>query len=159
MYNFMLYLPHMKIQEQIQSYITSQPERKSADMEALHQLIVKVSPASKLSFFDGKDSNGKVVANPNIGYGSQTMTYADGATRETFQIGISANTTGISIYIIGIKDKTYLAKTFGKKLGKATITGYCIKFKTLKDLNMETLQDVLRYGFQVQHEKKPSKAR
>ncbi len=63
---------------------------------------------------------------------------------------MSANKTGISVYIIGIKDKTYLAKTYGKKLGKASVTGYCIKFKTLKDINIDILKDAIRYGGETQ---------
>jgi len=59
---------------------------------------------------------------------------------------MSANTTGISIYILGIKDKTYLAKTYGKKLGKASVSGYCIKFKSLKDINVNILVSAIRYG-------------
>ena len=92
-------------------------------------------------------------ANPAIGHGLFTIKYANGTTREFFQIGISANKTGISIHILGIKDKTYLAQTFGKKLGKASITGYCIKFKTLKDINIDILEAVIRYGFEAQNEK------
>ena len=53
---------------------------------------------------------------------------------------------GISVYILGINDKTYLAKTYGKKLGKASVTGYCIKFKTLKDINIEILEAAIRFG-------------
>ena len=41
-----------------------------------------------------------------------------------FQIGLSANKTGISVYILGIEDKKYLAQTYGKDLGKASVTGY-----------------------------------
>ncbi len=81
-----------------------------------------------------------------MGYGSYTIKYADGKTKEFFQIGLSANKTGISVYILGIKDKTYLAKTYGKKLGKASVTGYCIRFKTLKDINIDILQAAIRYG-------------
>ena len=66
-----------------------------------------------------------------------------------YQIGLSANTTGISVYIMGINDKTYLTKTYGKKLGKASVTGYCIKFKTLKDINIEILEAAIRYGFEA----------
>jgi hypothetical protein len=51
---------------------------------------------------------------------------------------MSANTTGISDYIMGIEDKKYLAGTYGKNLGKASVTGYCIKFRTLKDVNIDT---------------------
>ena len=136
----------MNVQGQIKEYITSQPESKRSDMQALHRAILDVMPGCKLWFLDGKDSAGKTVSNPNIGYGLQTIKYADGKTREFYQIGMSANTTGISVYILGIDDKTYLARTFGKKLGKASVTGYCIKFKALKDINLDILEAAIRYG-------------
>lgn len=138
----------MNIQEQIKNYIASQPEPKRSDMQELHRVILQVMPACKLWFLDGKDSENKTVSNPNIGYGLQTMKYADGKTREFYQIGLSANTTGISVYILGIKDKKYLAQAYGKKLGKASVTGYCIKFKTLKDINMEILEAAIQYGLE-----------
>ena len=112
----------MSIQKQINEYISTQPESKRKDMEELHTIIHGLMPKCKLWFLDGKDSNGKVVSNPNIGYGLQTMKYADGKSREFYQIGLSANTTGISVYIMGLEDKTFLSKTFGKKLGKASVT-------------------------------------
>ena len=141
------------MQEQIKKYINSQPEPKRSDMQALHRIILQVMPKCKLWFLDGKDSEGKTVSNPNIGYGSHTIKYADGKTREFYQIGISANKTGISVYILGIKDKKYLAQTYGKKLGKASVSGYCIKFKTLKDINTDILEAAIRYGVQAQNEK------
>ena len=143
----------MNVQEQIQKYITSQPEPKRSDMQALHRTILEVIPACKLWFLDGKNSEGKTVSNPNIGYGSDTMKYADGTTREFYQISLSANKTGISVYILGIEDKKYLAQTYGKELGKASVTGYCIRFKTLKDINIEILQAAVRYGFEGKNEK------
>ena len=139
----------MNVQEQIKEYITSQPEQKRSDMQELHRTILQVMPACKLWFLDGKNSENKIVSNPNIGYGFYTIKYADGTTREFYQIGLSANTTGISVYILGIKDKTYLAQTYGKELGKASVTGYCIKFKTLKDINPDILESAIRYG--VEH--------
>ncbi len=139
----------MSIQEQIKEYVSGQPEPKRNDMQNLHQRILNLSPGSKLWFLDGKDSNNKTVSNPNIGYGVQTIKYADGKTRDFYQIGLSANTTGISVYILGIVDKKYLAQTYGKKLGKASVTGYCIKFKTLKDINIEVLEAAIQYGFEV----------
>jgi hypothetical protein len=138
----------MNTQAQIKEYISSQSEPKRSDMQALHKMILEVQPECKLWFLDGKNSENKIVSNPNIGYGFYTIKYADGETREFYQIGLSANTTGISVYIMGIKDKTYLAKTFGKKLGNASVTGYCIKFKTLKDININILEDAIRFGFE-----------
>ncbi|MBK8735916.1 MAG: DUF1801 domain-containing protein [Saprospiraceae bacterium] len=135
----------MKIEDQIISYIESQSEIKKADMFTLHKLIMEIMPNCKLWFLDGKNEENKIVSNPNIGYGNYTIKYADGKTKQFYQVGISANTTGISVYLFGIDDKTYLAQTFGKKLGKANVTGYCIKFKTLKDINSDILEEAIRY--------------
>ena len=135
----------MKIEDQIISYIESQSEIKKADMFTLHKLIMDTLPNCKLWFLDGKNEENKIVSNPNIGYGNYTIKYADGKTKQFYQVGISANTTGISVYLFGIDDKTYLAQTFGKKLGKANVTGYCIKFKTLIDINSDILEEAIRY--------------
>jgi hypothetical protein len=142
----------MSVQKQIKKYIAGQLEPKRSDMQALHLHILQVLPKCKLWFLDGKDEKGKTVSNPNIGYGLQTIKYADGKTREFYQIGLSANTTGISVYVLGIKDKKYLAKTYGKKLGKASVTGYCIKFKTLMDINIDILEAAIRYGVDATNE-------
>jgi hypothetical protein len=136
----------MNVKTQIKAYIADQPEPKRSDMQELHRVIQETMPACQLWFLDGKDEKGKIVSNPNIGYGLQTMKLAGGKTREFYQIGLSANTTGISVYILGIKDKKYLAETYGKKLGKASVTGYCIKFKALKDINVDILQSAIRFG-------------
>jgi hypothetical protein len=143
----------MNVQEQIKKYVTSQPEPKRSNMQALHKVILQVLPGGKLWFLDGKNSENKIVSNPNIGYGSYTIKYANGETREFYQIGMSANTTGISVYIMGIKDKTYLAQMYGKEIGKASVSGYCIKFKTLKDINIDILEEAIRYGVEATNEK------
>jgi hypothetical protein len=98
----------MNIREQVKNYIASQPEPKRSDLDHLHNRMLDLFPTLQLWFLEGKDENGKVVSNPNIGYGLQTIKYADGKTKEFYQIGISANTTGILVYIMGIKDKKYL---------------------------------------------------
>ena len=139
----------MNIQEQIKKYIASQPEPKRSEMQELHLLTLQVLPACKLWFFDGKNSENKTIANPTIGYGLYTIKYANGTTKEFFQIGISANKTGISIHILGIKDKTYLAQVFGEKIGKASVSSYCIKFKHIKDINIDILEEAIRYGAEI----------
>ncbi|MEJ5050204.1 DUF1801 domain-containing protein [Chryseobacterium culicis] len=136
----------MNIQEQIQNYIHSQPEPKRNDMQELHQIILELMPECQLWFLDGKDSENKTVSNPNIGYGLYTLQYAGGKTRDFYQIGMSANTTGISIYVMNISDKKYLSETYGEKIGKASVTGYCIKFKALKDINIEILKAAILDG-------------
>lgn len=136
----------MSIQNQIQEYIAAQADQKRSDLQTLHELMLALMPQCRLWFLDGKDENGKVVSNPNIGYGFQTINYANGKSREFYQIGVSANTVGISVYILGIEDKNDLAQRFGKDLGKASVTGYCIKFKALKDINVDVLKLAVQYG-------------
>ena len=136
----------MSVRTQISDYLAAQPERKRRDMQALHDMILRLMPDCRLWFLDGKDERGRTVSNPNIGYGFQTMTYADGRAREFYQIGMSANTTGISVYIMGLEDKTYLAETYGDELGKASVTGYCIKFSTLRNINVAILEAAMRDG-------------
>jgi len=136
----------MTVQKQIKEYIAAQPEPKRSELQELHNMIVALMPACKLWFLDGKDEKGKIVSNPNIGYGSRTIEYANGKAREFYQIGVSANTTGISVYIMGIENKKYLARTFGRDLGKASVTGYCIKFKTLADIKVDVLRAAIHDG-------------
>ena len=138
----------MNVQNQINEYIAGQPESKRSDIRELHRIILEVSPGCKLWFLDGKNDEGKIVSNPNIGYGSRDHKYADGTVSEFYQIGLSANKTGISVYIMGIEDKKYLAEAYGKELGKASVTGYCIRFKTLKDINTDVLEAAIRFGFE-----------
>lgn len=136
----------MTVKQEIKTYIASQPESKRSDMDTLHRRILKLMPGCKLWFLDGKNEDGKIVSNPNIGYGLQTMQYAGGKTKEFYQIGLSANTTGISVYIMGINDKQYLSTTYGKTIGKATVSGYCIKFKAVQDINLDILEAAIVFG-------------
>lgn len=139
----------MNVKEQIKKYIADQTEPKCSDMQELHRFILTIMPKCKLWFLDGRDASGKTVSNPNIGYGVNIIKYADGKTREFYQIGLSANKSGISVYILGINDKTYLTKTYSKKIGKASVSGYCIKFKSLKDINIDILEAAIRSGIEA----------
>lgn len=136
----------MSISEQIEEYIKKQPEIKAYDMSALHQLILGLIPNCKLWFLDGRNIEHKVVSNPNIGYGFQNIKYADGSSKDFYQIGLSANTSGISLYILGIDDKSFLSTTYASSIGKASVTGYCIKFKKLKDINIDVLAEAIKNG-------------
>ncbi|HYW30863.1 MAG TPA: hypothetical protein VE869_05095, partial [Gemmatimonas sp.] len=112
----------------------------------LHTMMLQVMPGSRLWFLDGKDESGRTVSNPSIGYGLRTIAYADGRTREFYQIGLSANTTGISVYIMGLDDKKYLAATYAANLGRATVTGYCIRFSALRNIDVDVLEAAIRDG-------------
>jgi hypothetical protein len=136
----------METPEQVEAYLASQPEPKQADLRGLHAFMLAEFPGCRLWFSDGTNEAGKVVTNPNIGYGAHAITYANGSSREFYRIGLSANTTGISVYVLGLDDKTYLARTYGDSIGKAGVTGYCIRFRRLSDINADVLHAAIRHG-------------
>ena len=142
----------MDVETEIEEYISCLDERKQREMRILHQLILNLNTSCKLWFLDGKNSENKVVSNQNIGYGIYTINYTDGSNRPFYQIGLSANKTGISVYILGIEEKTILSTIYSGTLGKASITGYCIKFKTIKDINLDVLESAIKYGFEASKE-------
>ncbi len=139
----------MNVGEQIERYVSGQPEPKRSDLQKLHGIILKIMPDCRLWFLDGKDDTGKIVSNPSIGYGFRTIKYADGKTRDFYQVGLSTHKTGISVYIFGIEDKQFLARTFGNELGKATVTGYCIRFRKLDDIRIDVLEAAIRSGSEM----------
>jgi|SRR5690606_36703978 hypothetical protein len=138
----------MQTTEEINQYISGLSGSRRADMHTLHQHMLNNFPDSKLWYFDGKDESGKIVSNPQIGYGSFIHKTADGKSKEMFRVGISANTSGVSVYIMGLDDKQYLPNTYAPTMGKAQITGYCIKFRSLKDVYFDTLEAAIRDGIE-----------
>ena len=135
-----------EIHDQVEAYLAGLSATKQADVRAVHARILADLPDSRVWFSDGIDESGKVVANPNIGYGAYTITYADGSSREFYRVGLSANSGGISVYVLGLEDRTYLARTYGAVIGKARLTGYCIKFRRLSDIDVDVLHSAIRYG-------------
>ena len=138
----------MSIDEQIEQYLASIAGPKQGDMRKLHGAILEMNPGCRLWFLDGTDESGKIVSNPNIGFGALRKKYADGRTREFYQVGISVNMAGLSVYIMGIDDKHYLNHKYAHAIGKAQVTGYCIKFKALKDIDLDVLKTAIQDGIE-----------
>lgn len=137
----------MSTPQQIAQYIASQPSGKQQDLNYLHQRMLQLFPGARLWMLEGKNDDGKIISNPNIGYGNYTIRYADGSTRDFYQIGLSGTSSGISVYIMGLNDKHYIREKYGVDIGKASITGYCIRFKQLKDIDIKVLETAIRDGF------------
>lgn len=141
----------MDVTAQIEAYLGALPEPKQGEVQQLHRLILQSQPGCELWFHDGKDETGKVVSNPNIGYGRYTIRYANGTSKDFYRVGLSANASGISVYVMGYDDKARLAQTLGQDFGKASVTGYCIKFKRLGDIKTEALRNAIHDRFSAEN--------
>lgn len=122
------------------------PESKQQELQEFIRLVAKVAPQEKAAFYDGKDKEGMVLTNPALGFGSYTHHFSDGRVEQLYRIGISPNATGFSIYVLGLKDKEILKTRFANSLGKAKVTGYCIKFKSLKDLDEKIVLVLIKFA-------------
>ena len=97
----------MSTNTQINNYINSLDQPKQNEIKVLHHLFLELFAAEKLWFLDGKNETGKIVSNPNIGYGVTQIDYTNGTSKAFYKIGLSGNTAGISVYIMGLKDKNF----------------------------------------------------
>jgi hypothetical protein len=58
---------------------------------------------------------------------------------------------GVSVYVLGLDDKTYLLRTYGGVIGKASLTGCIIKLRRLSGINTDALYAAIRHGMTVNH--------
>jgi hypothetical protein len=139
----------MGVPEQVEAYLASQPGPGQAGLRRLHAHILAGFPGCRLWFTDGTNADGKVAASPDIGYGACTITGAEGSSREFYRTRLSASTTGMSACVPGPGGKTCLARTYGGSIGKARVTGYCIKFGHLAVMTVDVPLAAIQYGMSV----------
>lgn len=77
---------------QVTEYLAAKAERKRGALTTLHAMMLRLMPGARLWFLDGKDEDGRTLSDPSIAHGLLNKAYADGRTREFYQIGLSANT-------------------------------------------------------------------
>ena len=136
------------MRELADEYIAGQPTGMRDDLLALQRLVARLAPDCTVWFLDGKDEHGKTVTNPSIGFGERRLPLAKGRSRPFYRVGFSANSSGISVYIMGLTDKTHLPRTYSDTIGKAKVTGYCITFRHLADVDITVLEAAIRDGLE-----------
>lgn len=73
-----------------------------------------------------------------IGFGDHEYTTANGKPNKWFQVGFSPRKSALTLYLMGGKDETLLAK-----LGNTTMSASCLYIKTLDDVHQPTLQKLI----------------
>ncbi len=117
----------------VQEYIAAVPEDRQKAIQFLHDFIQKTVP-SLLPYF----------ATNMLGYG--TFPYKN-YKKEMIKwpvVALASQKQYISIYVCAIDNGEYIAEKHKKELGKVTVGRSCIRFKKIKDLNLDTLKKVLK---------------
>lgn len=80
-----------------------------------------------------------------LGYG--LMPYRTKSTNQPTEwpvIALAAQKNYLSLYVSAVQDGRYVAELYQDNLGKVSCGKSCIRFKKLDDLNLNTVQDMLR---------------
>lgn len=132
----------------IKSYLDSLPENTKEELTFFHQQVLEKYPNCRIWFLDGKDATGKVISNPNMGYGTITLPTKTNINREFYKLGISANSKGFSIYFMGLTDRNLIQKHLGHFFPNSKITGYCLNLKSIKNVELAILEKLILFGMQ-----------
>ena len=79
-----------------------------------------------------------------VGYGTYTMTYADGKQRDWMRMGFSPRKQSLVLYIMdGFKGRAGMLKKLGPhKTGKA-----CLYIKRLSDVDTDVLAEIMTASY------------
>lgn len=115
------------------AYFDALPEERKKDMKALDKLIRKSVPKLKPNFMYNMP-----------GYGAFEYKSYKKEIGEWPIIAIASQKNYMSIYVCAIDKGGYIAEKYKKTLGKVDVGRSCIRFKKLEDLNLKTLEKVIR---------------
>lgn len=121
-----------------EEYISAIPEPRRQEVAALHDLIQKTTPSLTPHILSGM-----------IGYGTYRYRYASGREGDWSLIALANQKNYISLYICSIENGKYIAEEYKDKLPKASIGKSCIRFKTLKDIDLTLLTGIIKKAEQI----------
>lgn len=119
-------------------YIAAIPEPRRQDFETIHALIQKTVPSLKPHILSGM-----------IGYGTYHYRYASGREGDWSLIALANQKNYISVYVCALENAKYIAEAYRDKLPKASIGKSCIRFKTLKDIDLSILTEIIKKAEKV----------
>lgn len=119
--------------QSVKEYLEQVPAERQATIKQLHALIQETVPTLQAHF-----------ASNMIGYGSFVYKNYKKEIVNWPIIALANQKNYISIYVCALEDGQYLAEKYREQLGKVNVGKSCIRFKRLEDINLSTLQTILR---------------
>jgi hypothetical protein len=111
---------------------------REAMIRELDNLVQKAAPKLKPVLFGG-------MTGKWLGYGM--MPYQTKSMKESSQwpvIAIANQKNYISLYVMYLEDREYVAEKYKDTLGKVSVGKSCIRFKKLEDLNIDGVNDLIK---------------
>ena len=117
----------------VKEYFCALPSERREPLDFLHKFIQKIAPKLKPHF-----------AYNMIGYRSFKWSNYKKEIIDWPVLALASQKNYISLYVCAVDGGKYIAETYKKELGKVSVGRSCIRFKKLEDLNLKTLEKVIK---------------
>jgi hypothetical protein len=117
----------------VEEYLLLVPEDCKKEIDFLHDFIQKAVPKLKAHY-----------ASNMIGYGSFYYLDSKKQKKEWPIISLANQKNYISIYVCTIIEDKAAIEKYKKDFGKLSKGVTCIRFKTIEEINLDTLKQVLK---------------
>lgn len=113
-------------------YFSSLSPDRHATITKLDEFIQQVAPTLKPYF-----------AYNMLGYGSFKYKNYKKEVIDWPTVSIANQKNYISLYVCCVQNREYIAEKYKDELGKVSVGKSCIRFKTIEDLDMKTLEKII----------------
>src|SRR3989344_5388173 len=117
----------------LEEYFSMLPEERKKPMEFLHKFIQSTVPRLK-----------PVFSYNMPGYGLFKYKNYKKEVIDWPVIALASQKNYISLYVCAVDKGEYIAEKHKDNLGKVGVGKSCIRFKKIEDLNLKTLEKVLK---------------
>lgn len=116
------------------AYLAALPEPRKTELATLDALIRETLPELAIGMYGSS----------MLGYGPFHYSSASGCNGEACRVALSSRAQYISLYCLGTDDQGHVAERYKSRLPKADIGKSCVRFKTLADVDLAVIRDLLR---------------
>ena len=121
-------------------FIASLSDEVRPDIEQLDAAISEVMSGHSKTMWEGKFWGG--TDQHIIGY-AEVSYERPGRAVEWFMVGLAPQQNSISVYVNAVDDDGYLVEQYADRLGRARVGKAAVNFKTVDDINLEVLLELV----------------
>ena len=126
--------------ESVDGFIAANdPDGSLADID---QVITAALPGAARVLWQGVFWGG--TDQSIIGYGNIEQPRPRGRSVSWFLVGLARQKSHLSLYVNAAEDATYLSHIYGPRLGKTKVGSASISFKSVDDLDLKVLDEMIR---------------
>ncbi|MGB7859762.1 MAG: DUF1801 domain-containing protein [Acidimicrobiia bacterium] len=123
------------------AFLASLPPDEKADMELLDAELTKRFKGRSRLLYEGRFWGGSDQS--IIGYGEISYENRSGERVNWFMVGLARQKAYISMYVNAVGDGGYLLRAYADRLGKVKTGSASISFKSVDDVEMDTLMELV----------------